>query len=229
MTEIKICGLFRDCDIDYVNEARPEYAGFILRYPKSHRNVTEREAARLRKRLAPGIRAVGVFVNQTLQDAEAAAKWIGLDVIQLHGREDNTYIEDLRKRTGLPVWKAFRVRSLKDLSEASESIADGILLDGGLGEGQAFNWDLLKNFGRPFFLAGGLTPENIPEAADLLHPALLDISSGVETEKKKDREKILAAVQAARGRIGEEENDESGKIRNPRWTVYSGNTDECGD
>ena len=89
MTQIKICGLSRDCDIDYVNQAAPDYAGFILRYPKSRRHVTARKAAALRARLAPGILAVGVFVDQPPEAVCADAREIGLDVIQLHGREDN--------------------------------------------------------------------------------------------------------------------------------------------
>ena len=86
MTKIKICGLSRDCDIDYVNQAAPDYAGFILRYPKSRRHVTARKAAALRARLAPGILAVGVFVDQPPEAVCADAREIGLDVIQLHGR-----------------------------------------------------------------------------------------------------------------------------------------------
>lgn len=199
MTEIKICGLFRDCDIDYVNEARPGYAGFILQFPKSHRNISIPRAAELRKRLLPGIKAVGVFVNRPADEILRAKETIGLDVIQLHGEESADEIREIRKKAGCPVWKAFRVRSEDDLEAAAESPADGILLDGGYGEGKTFDWSYVKKMKRPFFLAGGLTPENIPEAIERLQPALVDISSGVETEKKKDREKILRAVKAARG------------------------------
>ena len=205
MTAIKICGLFRDCDIDYVNEVLPEYAGFILEYPKSRRNVSISRAAELRKRLHPGIRAVGVFVDRPAEEIARAAASIGLDVIQLHGREDNACIRRLQEHTGLPVWKAYRVRSAEDLAEAEDCAADGILLDAGYGSGQTFDWSLLRGRKKPFFLAGGLTPENIPEAVRQYGPALLDISSGVETGGVKDREKIRAAVSAAHG-IGKEEN-----------------------
>ena len=198
MTKIKICGLYRDPDIDYVNEAGPDYAGFILNFPKSHRNLTPERAARLRDRLAPGIRAVGVFVDQPVQTVLAAAEAASLDVIQLHGHEDDGHIAALRKQTGCELWKAFKVRSAADLTAAEKCAADVVRLDNGYGTGEVFDWSLLGGFGRPFALAGGLTPENIPEAIRTMHPLLVDISSGVETDKLKDRDKILAAVRAAR-------------------------------
>ena len=94
--KIKICGLSRPCDIAYVNEARPDYIGFILCYPKSRRNITVEQAARLRSMLAPGIRAAGVFVDQPVETVTRAAGQIGLDVIQLHGSEDEAYIAALK-------------------------------------------------------------------------------------------------------------------------------------
>ncbi len=199
MTMIKVCGLVRDRDVDYVNEAGPDYAGFILNCPKSRRSLSPEQAKALRKRLRPGIKAVGVFVNGSVQAVCRAAELIGLDVIQLHGQEDGDYIAALRELWKGPVWKAFRVRSSKDLSRAEASGADEILLDNGYGTGEAFDWSLAAGFRRPFLLAGGLTPENIPQAVRTLRPKLLDISSGVETEGVKDRDKIRAAVLAAHG------------------------------
>ena len=198
MTEIKICGLFRPCDIDYVNEAKPDYIGFILNFPKSHRNLTAGQAAALKQRLSAGIKAVGVFVDQTPETVLSAAEAIGLDVIQLHGHENNAYITNLKEKTALPVWKAFKIRSTDDLADAEDCPADELLLDNGYGTGTVFDWSYAASFTRPFILAGGLTPENIPDAVEALHPRLLDISSGVETDKVKDRAKILAAVRAAR-------------------------------
>ncbi len=199
MTEIKICGLVRDRDADYVNEAGPDYAGFVLNFPQSRRSLSPEQAMRLRQRLRPGILAAGVFVNESIQAVCRAAELIGLDVIQLHGQEDAEYIAALRGLWSGPVWKAFRVRSIGDLAEAEASSADGILLDNGYGTGAAFDWSLAAGFQRPFFLAGGLTPENIPSAIRALRPKLLDVSSGVETAGCKDREKIRAAVLAAHG------------------------------
>ena len=198
MTQIKICGLFRPCDIDYANEVRPDYIGFILNFPKSHRNLSPEQAAELRRNLDPRIKSVGVFVNQPQETILMAAEMIGLDIIQLHGQEDNDFIAGLKQKSGLPVWKAFKVRQPSDLIAAQESIADEILLDNGYGTGEAFDWSYAASFTRPFILAGGLTPENIPEALAVLHPKQLDISSGVETDKCKDRDKMLAAVQAVR-------------------------------
>ena len=198
MTLIKICGLSRDCDIDYVNEAKPDYIGFILHFPKSRRNITDDRAAELRRRLSPEIRAVGVFVDQPVETVLAAADKIGLDVIQLHGHEDDAYIAALRGKTPLPVWKAFRVRSAEDLAAAEKSLADEVLLDNGYGTGEVFDWTLASGFSRSFLLAGGLTPDNLASAIRTLRPKLADISSGVETDGAKDRDKIHAAVRAAR-------------------------------
>lgn len=198
MSGIKICGLCRECDIDYVNQAGPDYIGFILNYPKSRRNLSTERAAALAGRLRPGIRPVGVFVDQGVDAVREAAERIGLAAIQLHGREDDGYIAELRRQTALPIWKAIKVRKAADLQAAKISTADEVLLDNGYGTGAVFDWSLLDGFERPFILAGGLTPETIPEAVRTLSPKLVDISSGVETDHVKDREKILAAVRAVR-------------------------------
>lgn len=201
MTQIKICGLTRDADIDYVNEAKPDYIGFILHFPKSRRNLTPARAAALRSRLDPAIRAVGVFVDQPLEIVGEAVRIIGLDAIQLHGGEDDAYISALREKADLPIWKAFKIRTDADLAAADASSADEILLDNGYGTGEVFDWTLAAGFTRPFLLAGGLTPENLPGAIHTLRPKLADISSGVETDGVKDRAKILAAVRAVRETI----------------------------
>ncbi len=198
MTEIKICGLTREEDIDYVNEAKPDYIGFILNFPKSRRNLTPERAAALRSCLSPDIMAVGVFVDRPAEEVVSAAETVGLDAIQLHGHEDDLYITILQERTDLPIWKAFKIRTADDLAAAERSSADEILLDNGYGTGEAFDWSLADGIERPFLLAGGLTPENIPQAIRALRPKLVDISSGVETDGRKDRNKILAAVRAAR-------------------------------
>ena len=198
MTKIKICGLFREEDIGYVNEARPDYAGFILNYPKSHRSLTIRQADRLKSQLSEKIRAVGVLVDQPLETAIQAAARIQPAVLQLHGRENEEYIRRLRAATGLEIWKVFQVRDPSGLEAARSCGADAVLLDNGYGSGQVFDWSAVSGFDRPFILAGGLTPENICEAIKCLHPAVVDLSSGVETGRLKDREKILAVIQAVR-------------------------------
>lgn len=216
-TGIKICGLFRECDIAYVNEARPDYAGFILHFPKSHRNLTPEVACTLRARLMAGIKAVGVFVDQPEDLVLETADSVGLDVIQLHGSEDNGYIDRIRMRAGQPVWKAFRVRSEADLWRAARCSADGILLDNGYGTGSAFDWSVAAGAGeilrgRKLILAGGLTPDNIPEALRRMRPGIIDLSSGVETNRVKDRDKIRAAVRAVRAGGLPGQNREQGGI-----------------
>ncbi len=204
MSKIKICGLFRECDIDYVNEAMPDYAGFIINFPKSHRNNSPTTVGELRNKLKPEIKAVGVFVNQSIESVCGIAKETNLDVVQLHGDEDNRYVQRLRDRmkqeieTPPVIWKAFKIQSKRDLEKAESSVADEVLLDNGYGTGEAFDHSVLEHFTRPFILAGGLNPRNIKEAVEKYKPECVDISSGVETDKVKDRAKILEAVRAVR-------------------------------
>jgi phosphoribosylanthranilate isomerase len=199
MTKIKLCGLYRPEDMIAVNDARPDYCGFIINFPKSHRHVTPEQVRALRADLDPAVTPVGVFVNQPVETVAALQNDGTITVAQLHGQEDEDYIAALRAATGgKPVWKAFKIRSEADLAAANASSADMVILDNGYGTGQTFDWSLAGGITRPFFLAGGLTPENIPAAIAQLAPTGLDLSSGVETDKKKDPEKMLAAVRAAR-------------------------------
>lgn len=123
-----------------------------------------------------------------------------IQIVQLHGAESEEYIGRLKALIpGVPIWQAFRVRTPEDLTVAQQSTADLILLDNGYGTGETFDWSLISGMTRPFLLAGGLTPQNIPQAIARFAPYAVDISSGVETEKQKDRDKILAAVAVVRG------------------------------
>ena len=197
-TKIKICGLCRPADIDYVNAALPDYGGFVF-YEKSRRNVTPGQAAILREKLMPGIVPVGVFVDAKPRRIKELYDSGVIDIVQLHGGEDDRFIENLRNLLpGVGIWKAFGVRSAMDLAAAKASNADMVLLDNGCGTGQCFDWSLAANLGRPLILAGGLTPENMSEAIRSFRPFAVDISSGVETEKGKNRAKILAAVEKVR-------------------------------
>jgi phosphoribosylanthranilate isomerase len=124
-----------------------------------------------------------------------------ISIIQLHGSESEAYLAALRAL--LPdaqIWKAFQIRSEQDLDAAANSTADLVLLDNGNGSGARFDWSLVQAFHRPYILAGGLTPETIPDAIERLHPYALDLSSGVETDGVKNGQKMLAAVAAARRR-----------------------------
>lgn len=198
--KIKLCGMFRECDIDYANEAQPDYIGFVLEFPKSHRSIDMQTAERLKRRLSPGIKAVGVFVNSAETTCAEYANCGIIDLIQLHGGEDAEYIKRLRALTDAPIIKAVKVRSAEDIAQAQELGADYLLLDNGTGTGQCFDHSLIDRavIRQPFFLAGGLTPENLRQAALDIQPYCVDLSSGIETDRVKDREKMLAAVRAVR-------------------------------
>ena len=198
MTKIKLCGLSRPQDIEATNQLRPDYIGFVFA-PQSRRYVSPGAAARLRRQLAPNIKAVGVFVQESPENAAAlAAKGI-IDLIQLHGNEPEDYIRRLRSLTGAPIIKAFSIAGPQDVREAQESSADFILLDSGSGgTGNAFDWELIREIKRPYFLAGGLTVHSAARAVKALSPYGVDVSSGIETDGKKDRKKMAAFVRAVR-------------------------------
>jgi phosphoribosylanthranilate isomerase len=191
MTKIKICGLFRTEDIEYVNEAMPDYIGFV--FAKSHRQVSKETAQKLKNKLDKNILSVGVFVNEDINTiAEICNKNI-IDIIQLHGNEDDKYIEDLKKVCSKKIIKAIKVKTVEDIIRWRNSQADVLMFDAGTGEGKSFDWNLLKNFIRPYFLAGGINESNIEQAIKL-KPYCIDVSSGVETNKVKDKNKILTLV-----------------------------------
>ena len=199
MTKIKLCGLARTEDILTANELMPEYIGFVFA-PKSRRAVTREKAEDLRARLAPGILAVGVFTDSPPEIVAEMLESGLLDLAQLHGHEDEQYIARLRELTEKPIIRAFRVTCRDNAQEAHRSSADFILLDAGAGEGRTFAWELAEGIRRPYFLAGGLTPENAASALQRLRPYALDVSSGIETGGKKDPIKMRAFVNAARRR-----------------------------
>ena len=194
--KIKICGLKRQEDITYVNEAKPDYCGFIIEFPKSSRNVTGALVRELTAKLNPDIIPVGVFVNAAPERVEELLLDGTIHIAQLHGQEDEAYIRRIQKNTGHQVIKAFSVKTAQDIENALKSPADYILLDqGGDGTGQTFDWSLIPEIDRPFFLAGGLGADNLETAVRTIHPYAVDLSSSVETDGMKDRDKILKAVQ----------------------------------
>ena len=195
-TKIKICGLRRREDILAVNEAKPDYCGFIIEFPKSSRNVTGALVRELTAKLNPDIIPVGVFVNAAPERVEELLLDGTIHIAQLHGQEDEAYIRRIQKNTGHQVIKAFSVKTAQDIENALKSPADYILLDqGGGGTGQTFDWSLIPEIDRPFFLAGGLGADNLETAVRTIHPYAVDLSSSVETDGMKDRDKILKAVQ----------------------------------
>lgn len=204
MTKIKLCGLRRPCDIEWANALQPDYIGFVFA-KKSKRYVSPEAAKALREKLNPGIKAVGVFVREEPEVVAGLLNDGVIDVAQLHGGEDEAYVRRLRSLTDKPLIQAFRVDAAADLERAKGSPADYVLLDNGAGgTGSAFDWSLIVGFDRPYFLAGGLSPENAEEAVRALRPWAVDVSSGIETDGKKDPNKMQAFVEAVRAASGEE-------------------------
>lgn len=197
MTKIKLCGLSRPCDIQTANELMPEYIGFVFA-PKSKRYIDPQQAAQLKELLSPDIRAVGVFVDEAPEKVAALLNDGVIDIAQLHGGEDEAYIQRLRQCTDKPIIKAFQIKTRLDLDEAEVCTADHILLDSGAGTGNVFDWSVLRDVKRPYFLAGGLSPDNVGDAVRLLHPYAVDVSSGIETDGRKDEEKAAAFIAAVR-------------------------------
>ena len=196
--KIKLCGLTRPCDIEAVNELQPDYIGFVFA-KKSRRYVSPEKAEELKAMLAPGIQAVGVFVNEEPAQIVSLLEAGTIDVAQLHGQESETEIRRLRELTDHPLIQAFRIDTEQDVERANASTADYVLLDSGAGgTGTVFDWDLLRAIRRPYFLAGGLDTENLGTVKAKLNPYGVDVSSGIETDGYKDKEKMTAFVAAAR-------------------------------
>ena len=204
--KVKICGLTRPQDIEVVNELLPEYIGFVF-WEHSKRNVIPENAAKLRAKLAPGIKVVGVFVDADIDFILGLVKCGTIDIAQLHGNEDEQYIrslhEKLKAEKNCPddtkIIKAFNINKVSSFDEIEESSADYVMLDPGKGDGITFDWDKAKNIRRPYFLAGGLSPENVREVVEQIGPYAVDVSSGVETDGVKDRDKIINFVHRCRG------------------------------
>jgi phosphoribosylanthranilate isomerase len=197
MTKIKLCGLSRPCDIVAANESKSEYIGFIFA-PKSKRTVSPEKAKELKQMLASEIQAVGVFVDEAPEKIAHLLNTGVIDLVQLHGSEGEAYITELRKLCDKPIIKAFRIETASDIANAEQSSADYILLDSGAGTGNIFDWKLIQNMKRPFFLAGGLSPHNVADAVKTLHPFAVDVSSGIETNGEKDKTKMAAFTAAVR-------------------------------
>ncbi|MDP4120160.1 MAG: phosphoribosylanthranilate isomerase [Bacillota bacterium] len=193
MTKIKICGLTRADDIIAVNRFMPDYIGFV--FAKSRRQVTYEQAVLLKDNLNPKIKAVGVFVDEPLPNIIKLIKDGVIDIVQLHGEEDEAYIKKLRQESNGPIIKAVRVQSAEQILKAEKLPCDMLLLDsyqkdqqGGSGKG--FDVSLIPPLKKPFFLAGGLNNENIESMINKCRPFAVDISSGVETNGIKDEKKI---------------------------------------
>ena len=202
MTKVKICGLRREEDVRYVNRYLPDFAGFV--FAKSKRKVTKETAKQLREQMDDRILAVGVFVNASLEEIRELCEEGIIQMIQLHGDENRGYMEALRDLLpGVPVIRAVRVRNRRQVEEAEALPCDYLLLDSWSegqygGSGKQFDKDLVPALSKPFFLAGGLTADNVAENIRRCRPWAVDVSSAVETEGWKDEAKIREFLEHSR-------------------------------
>ena len=197
MTKIKLCGMMRPSDVITAKYLGADYVGFVLT-EGFRRSVGMGTFCELKGYLTGSkVQKVGVFVDEPIEDI---IKYYAemLDLIQLHGSEDDNYVRSLKALIGKPVIKSFTVASEADIEKACRSSADYILLDSGKGTGKTFDHSLIKDIDRPYFLAGGLNSENVAEAIAELHPFAVDASSGIETEGYKDKTKMTAFVKAVK-------------------------------
>ena len=208
--KVKMCGISKVETIPAIVDAKPDYMGLV--FAPSKRQVTVEQAKILVEELhkqyavrynSETIKIVGVFVNETIENLLKIAEEVKLDVIQLHGDEDESFIQILKEQSNVEVWKAVQVRSAADAEKWIDSSADMLLFDayhkderGGTGE--VFDWSSLDEFERPFMLAGGIDSTNVARAIRTVRPYGLDISSGIETEGVKDNEKMKAFTNTVR-------------------------------
>ncbi|MBQ9898760.1 MAG: phosphoribosylanthranilate isomerase [Ruminococcus sp.] len=196
MTKIKLCGMTKPESIICLNRIKPDFAGFVFA-EKSKRYVTRETARELSLMLDKDITLVGVFVDSPAEEIEELFREGTIKIAQLHGHEPDELIVRLQE-DGIPVIRAFKVRSAEDIEAARRSPADWVLLDSGAGSGKTFDWSLIQTIDRPYFLAGGLTPGNVRGAVEELHPYAVDASSSLETDGQKDEKKMADFVNEVR-------------------------------
>ena len=198
-TKIKICGLKRIEDVISVNVAEPDYCGFIFNVSGSRRSIGAEQLNILVDMLNPEIVPIGVFVNEKTDVILRIVRESGIRMVQLHGQENGEIIHTIQSKAQVPVIKAVSVRSKEDVRSAVLSPADYLLFDYGEGgTGQTFDWNLLEDIPRPYFMAGGIGTHNMEEVLRRFSPFALDVNSSVETDRQKDGKKILAAVRMLR-------------------------------
>lgn len=197
MVKIKFCGIKRIEDIDICNELKPDYIGFVF-FDRSKRFIKPIDAKTLKEKLDRSIKSVGVFVNEEIDKIVEIVNEGIIDLVQLHGDEDDEYIRHLKEKTKTPIIKAFKILSKNDIIGANESIADYVLLDSGAGTGMIFDWELIKGIKRDYFLAGGLDQNNVAEAIEKLNTFAVDVSSGIETDGYKNKNKMIEFIKKVR-------------------------------
>ena len=186
MKKIKICGLKRREDIEYVNKYQPDYIGFVFAGKK--RKLTYDQVVDLKKYLTSSIQVVGVFVNEDISFVEKLVKEHVIDLVQLHGQEDQKYIQALKEKVDVSIIKAIQIKNEDSFNEHYD--VDYYLYDHGTGgTGESFDWSMLKEGDKPVFLAGGINLLNVDDALKK-NVYALDVSSGVETDGFKDEKKL---------------------------------------
>lgn len=216
MTKIKVCGIKREKDIEFINKYLPDYIGLV--FAESRRRVSAEQAKILTEKLSDCVTIVGVFVNENINNIIETAHYCNLDIIQLHGDESPLFVQNLRHAlngrkhnkdncmsSGREIWKAIRVKDKESVKQIKDYNADKYLLDVYIegvygGVGRTFDWNaavLAKKYG-DIILAGGLTPQNAALAVSIARPFAVDVSSGVETEGTKDEEKIKQFIYSIR-------------------------------
>lgn len=193
MNKIKICGIRRKKDIEYVNIALPDYIGFILSSGFS-RSIDFDRAKMLKSLISPKIKVVGVFVNDNIDYINKFIDERIIDLVQLHGDENNNFC----KKISLPVIKMIKCNDLAQEKIKEYENIDYFLFDSGCGTGKTFDWSKMPKTNKPYFLAGGLNINNIKSAKKFLSPYCFDVSSGVETNSYKDKNKILTIVRSVK-------------------------------
>ncbi|MDR2873327.1 MAG: phosphoribosylanthranilate isomerase [Methanobrevibacter sp.] len=192
--KIKICGITRDEDVKIVNEFKPDFIGVV--FGESRRKIDFDVALKLKKILDSDILSVGVFVNENISNIDFLVKNGSIDLIQLHGDEDEKYINKLKElNPNTEIIKAIGIKDEEGFKDINTDNIDYLLLDSGKGSGKSFDWNLIKNdLNKPFFLAGGISQENLKEACKI-RPFAIDLSSGAEKNGVKDYELIKSIME----------------------------------
>ena len=219
---LKICGLTCKEDIDAVNQWKPDYAGFV--FAPGKRQITEKRAMELCQLIHGSIPVVGVFVNSSISEILTLVHKKIITMIQLHGEEDRSYIEQLKQNlpSYVPVIKAIRVRKKEDILQSETLPVDSLLFDSYVadvkgGTGTTFDWDLIPHVAKPWFLAGGINQSNLLKALKT-DAFCLDVSSSVETNGRKDPEKIKEIIRRIRSEsiCQKEDLDSTGDSLSPK-------------
>lgn len=206
MVKVKICGIQQLSDIEYINEIRPDYIGFV--FAPSKRRITPKKAHDLIQHVSSST-CVGVFVNEDIDNVVKIVQTCPLDIVQLHGDEDASYIKQLKSKITIPIWKAIRLRSVEDIQQLHNEDVEHFLIDAYSdevygGSGKQFNRELLENVNvSNYVLAGGISIENVDEILQF-HPYGIDVSSSLETNGIKDKKKIeafMAHIENSRGKL----------------------------